>query len=56
MYGYNWKFLRTGEWVFSFKNFTFWTNSYGKTLENISKGKFLESDKKKSDDYKDVKK
>ena len=27
-----------------------------KTLENISKGKFLESDKKKSDDYKDVKK
>lgn len=28
----------------------------GKTLENISKGKFLESDKKKSDDYKDVKK
>ena len=28
----------------------------GKTLENISKGKFLESDKKKSEDYKDAKK
>ncbi|MBO7316677.1 MAG: type V CRISPR-associated protein Cas12a/Cpf1 [Paludibacteraceae bacterium] len=28
----------------------------GKTLENISTGKFLESDKKKSEDYKDAKK
>ena len=38
------------------KTLRFELKPIGKTLENISKGKFLESDKKKSDDYKDVKK
>lgn len=38
------------------KTLRFELKPLGKTLENISKGKFLESDKKKSDDYKDVKK
>lgn len=38
------------------KTLRFELKPMGKTLENISKGKFLESDKKKSDDYKDVKK
>lgn len=38
------------------KTLRFELKPMGKTLENISKGKFLESDKKKSDDYKNVKK
>lgn len=38
------------------KTLRFELKPMGKTLENISKGKFLESDKKKSDDYKEVKK
>lgn len=38
------------------KTLRFELKPIGKTLENISKGKFLESDKKKSEDYKDAKK
>ena len=37
------------------KTLRFELKPMGKTLENISKGKFLESDKKKSEDYKEVK-
>ena len=38
------------------KTLRFELKPMGKTLENISKGKFLESDKKKSEDYKYAKK
>ena len=38
------------------KTLRFELKPQAETLENIKKGKFLESDKKKSDDYKDVKK
>ena len=38
------------------KTLRFELRPIAETKENIEKGKFLESDKKKSEDYKDVKK
>lgn len=50
------KFCGQGNGYSVLKTLCFELKPIGKTLENISTGKFLESDKKKSEDYKDVKK
>lgn len=49
------KFCGQGNGYSVSKTLRFELKPMGKTLENISKGKFLESDKKKSEDYKEVK-
>ena len=49
------KFCGQGTGYSVSKTLRFELKPMGKTLENISKGKFLESDKKKSEDYKEVK-
>ena len=50
------KFCGQGNGYSVSKTLCFELKPIGKTLENISTGKFLESDKKKSEDYKDAKK
>ena len=50
------KFCGQGNGYSVSKTLCFELKPIGKTLENISTGNFLESDKKKSEDYKDAKK